>query len=255
MTATTPRTAAPHATPQPAAMTTVAGWLLTRNLIILAWFAGIAVATIFLIALPVFQRFLSEVDSSLWEAFATTGPAWFVLGLGAMAGQYLPVLVAQGVTRRRFVLAAGLALAATALVVGVLIAAGYLAEAQLFRRFDLAHTLRGEHLFGSISQYPLVVLESAVRSLHFGLVGLLIGLAYYRYGTWLGTALLPLTAFLPISIGLALLSLDPAAVATSWQNLRGASGVGPLLLLGFELLLFVVCAWFASSLPLRTKSS
>ena len=253
MTASTPRAHVPTASPQSASVITVAGWLFRRNLNILAWFAGMAVVTVLLIAVPMMQRFQAELGPSLWEAFSTSGAGWFVLALGALAGQYLPVLVAQGVTRRRVVLGAGLALTATSLIVGVLIVVGYLVEAELFGRFGVVPRLSGEHLFASTSQYALVVLESAVRTLHFGLVGLLLSLAYYRYGGWLGTALLPLTAFLPISIGLALLSLDPAAVGTSWQNLNGASGVGPLLLAGFDLVLLALCAWFGSTLALRTK--
>lgn len=240
---------------QPAPLAAVTLWTLRRYTTILAWFAGIAALIVAAVMTPLLQVYQPDLRFSLWENFAAGGPSWFSLGLGAMAVQYLPTLVAQGVTRRRYVLAAGLALGVITLVTGVLVAAGYAAEARLFERVGLEPILRGEHVFEHTSQHLLVVAEAAVRSLLFGLTGLLIGLAYYRFGAWLGTALLLVTCVLPLSVGGSLLAQEVGALGFAWPGITNATMIGLGLLALFNLLLLWACAAFGTTLNMRTKAT
>lgn len=251
---------ATHTNPQsvplrarPAPVTAVALWALRRYLTILAWFAGIAGLIVAAVMIPLLQHFQPALQFSIWENFAAGGPSWFSLALGVMAMQYLPTLVAQGVTRRRYVLAAGLALAVVALLAGVLVAAGYAVESRLYETVGMEATLRGDHAFASTNQYLLVIAESAVRALLFGLTGLLIGLSYYRFGGWLGLALLVVTCALPLSVGGSLLALEPAALGFTWPGITHATLAGVGLLAAFEVVLLWACVSFAATLPIRTK--
>lgn len=240
-----------------------ARWLLNRQLQIVWWFLGL-VFLVFVFAYPLIGRAGGDLPFSIWESFAANGPGWFVLAMGSTAvTTYLPMLVANGLTRARFTLAAALALAACALLLATVVAAGFLYEAYMFERLNWAHSFNGDHLFATTSQVHLVVAEYAVRYLLFGLSGLLAGYAFYRVGGWWGTALLLFTVALPLAVGNALLNLGIGEGSFSWAEtgvrtatglgVGAASGVGLALALAFGIVLVAVARALISTVPIRAK--
>lgn len=246
--------APPAGSVRPTDLIAPARWLLGRQLAITRWFIGLVAFVMFALAQPLIARFGGELGFSLWENFAANGPGWFLLAMGATAAsQYLPVLVAQGVTRGRFAVAAALALAAGAVVLGVMVALGFMVEAWLYARSGWEYNLLQGHLFDSYSQLPIVVAEYAVRFLLFGVVGLLIGYGYYRVGGWWGTLLLLFTLIVPLAFGIILLSQEVTAFNSGWQVLGEVTATGLGLTLLYTLVLVVVARALLATVPIRTK--
>lgn len=232
-----------------------ARWLLGKQLAITRWFIGLVAFVMFALAQPLIARAGGDLGFSLWENFAANGPGWFLLAMGATAVGYLPVLVAQGVTRRRFAEASAIALAAGALILGAMIAVGYFVEAWLYARSGWEYGLLQVHVFDDYRQVILVTAEYAVRYLQFGVVGLIVGTGYYRLGGWWGTLLLIFTLIVPLALGLVLLSQELTAFDFGWPMLGEVTATG----LGLTLLYSVALAFIARALlatvPLRTKVS
>lgn len=237
----------------PAPLAAVATWMLRRYLTIFAWFAGLATLVVIVLVPPMLQRYEPDIEFSVWEMFAASSPSWFIFALGAVAAQYLPVLVAQGVTRRRFLWATATALAATALLVAAAVVLGFVLEGIQFERLGLNTALRQAHAYTTGDQYGLVAAEALVRSLLFAFTGLLVGLAFYRFGAGVGTALLLVTAALPLGVGGLLLSVPLGPTPLVWTGFGPATTLGVLLLLGFDVALLLICTWFGSTVAVRTK--
>src|SRR5262249_7219390 len=97
---------------------------------------------------------------------------------------HMPVHVAHGVPRHRFIAAYGVFALAVALLFGVAMSGAnhlydrYAADPQLTSTADLLHD----------------VAAHSAMNLAYMVGGWLIGLAYYRFHPWLATALLPLAA-------------------------------------------------------------
>jgi len=239
---------------QPTDVFAPARWLLARHLNIIKWFLGLVAFAMFALGQPLIARFGGELGFSLWENFAANGPGWFLLGMGAAAAsQYLPVLVAQGVTRGRFAVATALALAAGAVVLGVVIALGFLVEGWLYARSGWEYELHQGHIFDSLTQVPLVVAEYSVRFLLFGVVGMLIGYGYYRLGGWWGTLLLLFTGVVPLAFGIILLNQQFGAFNFGWQVVGATTATGTGLALLYTGGLVVVARALLATLPIRTK--
>ncbi len=236
----------------PAPLGTVTAWLLRRCLTIFAWFLGLATLVVLVLVPPMLQQFQSDITGSVWAAFAGRGPSWFVFSLGIMTTQYLPVFVAQGVSRRRFNQGSGLALAGTALLAGVMVAVGYLVEAGLFHAYGIDTAVRGSSLAAG-NPLMFVVVESWLRSLLFGLTGVLVGLAYYRFGGWLGTALLPFTAIVPLGMGLIALTQSLEVEVFDWVGKTPATTTGLGWLVAFEVVILLICQQLSSGARVRAK--
>lgn len=243
----------------------VARWLLQRQLAIVWWFLGLVVV-VFGVAYPTIGRAGGDLPLSIWESFAANGPGWFVLAMGATAvTTYFPMVVANGMTRARFTYSAALAVAGCAAVLAVAIAVGFAYESSMYRVYGWEHVLNGDHLFTSTSQAHLIVAEYAVRYLLFGLVGLLAGYGFYRFGGWWGTALLLFTVVLPLGLGAALLDLRPAKGILEWPDVGlriatslgmgagSAAGLGLALVL--EMILLLVTRALIATLPIRSKAA
>lgn len=247
------------ATIRPINLLAPARWLAARQLYKALWFTGI-VAVIFGVALTAIG---ADIPFSLWENFVSSGPAWFTLAMGATAvSSYLPVMVAQGQARGRFVAAATLALVALAAVLSLLALAGFGVESLLNERLGWSMALVGDHTFDTRSQVFLVFSEYFVRYLLFGLVGILAGYGFYRFGGWWGTLLLLFTAALPLGLGNILLVQEFAIIRQGfasmtfvWVGLTTATVAGIGLTIVFELLLFFVGYVLLKTVPIRTQAS
>lgn len=155
-----------------------------------------AIIAVIFLAIGVAGALAGNLDGgagdSMWEnsAYATR---YFPLALGVMlTTAYLPIAVANGVTRRSFGLGGAAVVLGIAAVMAVLEAAGYLVENGLYRLAGATPEFTTPHLFGSGTEFWVVVPEVWITVSANVAVGWLIGSAYYRWG-WFGPTLaLPL---------------------------------------------------------------
>lgn len=186
-----------------------------------------------------------------------------MLAMGAIAvSSYLPMFIAQGQTRGRFVLANTLSLAALAVLLAIFIAVGYLVEGLIVGQPDWSQMLTGDHLFTSPAQVHLVILQYFAHIMLYGIVGLLVGYGFYRAGGWWGTALLLVTAVLPLVIGYFLINQDIGFLREEvadnlyvWLGLSSAAFGGIALALLFEALLVAVLYLLMRRVPIRPKGA
>lgn len=228
-------------------------WLFGRLFNIGKWFIGI-VTILFVIVPPLINALGGRLELSIWEQFSTNGPGWFALAMGAtVVSNYLTVVVAQGVTRARFAIAAGLAVASLSLLLALFIWCGYLLEYGYFQLFQWQHALVGQHLFTDVWQGHLVVAEYAVRNTLFALVGMIIGYGYYRVGGMWGTALLPLTLAVPLAAGLTILGLPGLTAVLTFGGVTGMTPMGAVTVLPYLALLLLIARFLLTTLPIKTK--
>ncbi len=248
---------------RPAPLLPLARWQFQRIMSTMIWFV-LAVGVLLPLGISWAIGYFGTLIS-IWEQFATNGPAWFLFAMSVVAvTTHLPLQVAMGTTRGAFVSATALALLAAALLLGVFSSAGLLLEAAIYRGYGLEQTLTATHPFSSSSQLGLVIVAFSLRYLVFGLAGLLTGLSYYRFGGLIGTGLLIIT-MLPIMAVGTVLSPTLQGVAGSLDSVAGSpgtvltffAGLEPLARLGLALavavLTFLAVRVVAPLVPLRTK--
>lgn len=233
---------------------TTTRWLFGRLRTIFLWTVGMVVLVAGVIAPVTLGRFMSEIDFSVWELFAANAPAWFLFSLGITCTQYMPVLLAQGVTRTHHARATVIALAGTALMVVAFLLVGYAVEPLIYERIGLTPAMKGPHLFTTLSQVHLVVAEYWTFGMMFALVGMLTGYSYLRLHGLVATLLLPITTIAPLGLGLVLMAADFGALVTTWGwglNSVTPTGIGLLALMVVTLAL--LCTWVPRFIPIRTK--
>ncbi|QOR72064.1 hypothetical protein IM660_07430 [Ruania alkalisoli] len=180
-------------------------WMLGMQAYLAAWFWGIILALEVLVLFAVSA--VGEVSLSFLQ-FAVHGALWFPFAIMiGIAGAQITTHVAAGMTRRSFSRAALGTAAVLALGYGLLLSAGMVGEGVLYEAMGWPHV----HV-ANVASPGTGVLEPwthgflpawfmyAVRTFSGAVAGLLVGIAYYRFGAWKGTALLPLTA-LPALLG------------------------------------------------------
>lgn len=243
----------PTGTPTASTVTPTARWLFGRLVNIGKWFAAI-VSIVFVLVPPLINALGGRLEFSIWEMFSTNGAGWFALAMGAtLVANYLTVVVAQGVTRGGFALAAGLAITALSLLLALFIWLGYLLESGYFGLFQWQHALLGQHLFTDVGQGLLVLAEYAVRHVLFALVGMIVGYGYYRFGGVWGTALLPLTLVVPLAAGVAILGLPGLTAVLTLGGVAGATPLGTALSLPYFVLLLIIARYLLTTLAVKTK--
>jgi hypothetical protein len=161
------------------------------------------VAAMFVVIGLAFQA-SGGLDRSMWETAGISLRA-ISLTIGAVATPVLlPLLVAHGITRRAFAVAASAVGALLAGAAGLYFGAGYLVERAIYTVGDLPQTLEVPHLFDSGGQLHLIVAEYALLSLGYLAGGWVVGIGYYGYGAWRGTACLLLGLLLVAGVEYAL---------------------------------------------------
>lgn len=190
MTATTPT--APAATRRSPQWLTAFKYLVTPVYLLTLWFWAIALPVVAIVMFIVGQNVDQVTASGI--AFTHHGSLWFPFSIAViLAVTYLPLHVANGMTRRSFAQAA----LAVNLTVGLLNAtiatAALVVERTIYDRLGWIH--------GGTDGEGLPVLDGGVLTYWFGLAilftagqvsGSLVGLAYYRLGGIRGTLALPL---------------------------------------------------------------
>jgi hypothetical protein len=117
------------------------------------------------------------------------------MSIGFMiTGIYLPVALANGVTRRSFAVGASIVVSAVGLVVATALVSGYLVEFAIYREFGAAQAFTTPHLYSSATDVPVILAEGLIVVTAHMAAGWVIGTVYYRLRWFWGTVLLPLTA-------------------------------------------------------------
>lgn len=183
--------------------------------LITLWFWAIAIPVVAIIMYVVGQN-VDHVSSS-GIAFTFHGALWFPFSIAIILSvTYLPIHVANGMTRRSFTQAA----LAVNLIVGVLNAA--IAVAALLVERQIYHGLGWVH--GGYDGDGVPILHGGVLTFGLGLAvlfvagqvsGSLIGITYYRLGGIKGTLALPL-GLLPLA-AVGLLGLGRGVQWNPWS--------------------------------------
>lgn len=165
-------------------------------------------------------QFLTDgTGNSIWD-YGTQSPKYFSMAVGiSIVPAYVNAMVAQGVTRRMFSVAASIFLTVAAVLTAVLWVVGYQIERVVYDWQGWSQAMENRHLFTSTSQVGLIFAEFALLVVSHEATGWLLGVTFYRLGFWRGLAMVPL-------------SLVPAA-ATEFLLVAQWLG-GPLSALGYH---------------------
>lgn len=143
---------------------------------------------------------VGDTDVSIWATSGGSAPKYFLLAVGVMLTTvFLPTYLGNGVTRRDFTLGASLYIVVVAAVYAVIMALGFLAEHAIYSAADL--------MGGLDEPYPVQALSDGldrfVAELLVGIAylcsGWLMGTCFYRFGSWWGIGLIPVTV-LPAAV-------------------------------------------------------
>ncbi|GAA0610521.1 hypothetical protein HPO96_29780 [Kribbella sandramycini] len=141
----------------------------------------------------VVQALNDGTGNSIWD-YGTQSPKYFSMAAGiSLAPAYLNLLVAQGVTRRMFSVAAGIFLALAATTTALLWVLGYQVERVVYDAQGWGQSLENAHLFSSTSQAGLIFVEFFLLIVSHEATGWLLGVTFYRFGFWRGLVLIPLS--------------------------------------------------------------
>lgn len=153
-----------------------------------AWFWGVMILVYAAIGTGIWLW--GSTDISLWET-STNSTKGTMTALGVMLTPvYLPVMIAAGVTRRSFVVAATSAMASLAVGSSLLVTLGFVIERPIFEAAGIPETLQSDHLYANVSQLHLIFTEALLLQLAYGMSGFLIGLCFYRFGAIIGVLLI-----------------------------------------------------------------
>ncbi len=156
--------------------------------------------------------------ASVWEN-AGWATRYFPMSIGFMiTGIYLPVALANGVTRRSFAVGASIVVSVVALVIAAALVVGYVVEFAIYQDAGAVQMLSMPHLYTSATDAPVVLAEATIVVAAHMSAGWLIGTVYYRLRWLWGTVLLPLAA----------------APAFAVDGLLSVGWVGDVLSVGFE---------------------
>ncbi len=173
-------------------------WLLGMQAYLGLWFWAI-ILLLEVLALLVASRF-GPVQVSMFQ-FATHGALWFPFSMMIIiAAAMLTPHVAQGRTRRSFIRASLVTAVVMAIVYGAIMTAGLALEGVVYDAFGWTQAHISEAVAGAEPSVPwrepaaLTLLTYTTRTGGGAIAGLLVGVTYYRYRAWRGTALLLVTA-------------------------------------------------------------
>jgi hypothetical protein len=147
---------------------------------------------IFLLGGLITQLIGGGIDHSMWD-YGTQSPKYFSAAIGiTLAPALFTLLIAHGVTRRMFAVAASILLVGAAVATATLWVLAYQVERVIYDWAGLSQTLANPHLFTKTTQIGLIFTEFFLLIIAHQAAGWLIGISFYRFGFWKGLALLPL---------------------------------------------------------------
>ncbi|MFG1818134.1 hypothetical protein ACGFIF_30525 [Kribbella sp. NPDC049174] len=130
---------------------------------------------------------------STWD-WGTQSPKYFSMALGiTITPAYVGLMIAQGVTRRMFSVAASIYLTGAAIATASLWVLMYQGERLLYSVQGWSQTMENPHLFHDTTQAGLIFTEFFLLILSHEAAGWLLGITFYRFGFWRGVLMLPLS--------------------------------------------------------------
>ena len=209
----------------------------------MAWFWAIVLAAVVVITAILAAAGVTHVSV---VSFGRQAGIWFPFSMClVIAGNYLRVHVAAGMTRRTFVRSAVLVALVIAVVNALVMSTLLLVERLVHGWLGWGWVLQDASLDPSGGSWPTMLLDYGLTYVVADLSGLLVGIVYYALGsargpmagTWWATALLPLTVG-PIFVVLGLI----AGVQGPWPDRLTAyllPSVGSVAVVGLALALVV----------------
>lgn len=198
--------------------------MASYGFMLLVWFWAIAVPVA---AIVLYFVSLATDISTSGMAYTHHAALWFPFSLAVIVTVvYLPIHVANGMTRRSFTWAALAAVVLVAFINATVSTVALVIERSIYDGLGWQHGAvdqEGELFANGVLGYGLGLLLLFAAG---QLSGSLVGIAYYRLGGWVGTVLLPLT-LLPI----ATVGFVGLGSTLQWQPWGWAAdlAVGPLL--------------------------
>ncbi len=222
---------------------------------VMAWMLPM-VALVAFIIYPRSAAWGAEANFSIWQLVIPQMAGWFLFGMGIyLVSDHLRAYVAMGASRKRFAAAAGIALAGSAAILGLVALVGHQLEAWFYAREGWVHAVQGTGFLATSGQPWLLAVEVFLVALLFGLSGLLVGWSYQFTSPLPATLLLVLTALVPLGVGTGLLNdprlLAPLGIADAVAG-WGLSGRA-LASLAFSVVLFLIVRALLGGLAIRPR--
>lgn len=155
----------------------------------LAWF-WVAAVVLWIGSLIVAPR-IGDLETSTWEFFGLGWLRWVQFAAGCvLAYSSFPMLVAQGLTRRRVAQGSLVGIGVLGAVGAAVITAVYVVEGIVFSVLDIDHVVSEHHLFDVPGQWWWVAVESFLVYAVYMASGWFIALGFYRWNTVAGVLLI-----------------------------------------------------------------
>ena len=142
---------------------------------------GVALLTANLIASGVW----GDVDGSVWDGQSSVFQYAILAGGIMVVTGYVPIMVAQGVTRRAAADGSLVAVAGLAVAAALATTLAYGVEHVVFAVNDWPHVLGGTrelHIYDSPDQYGLILVEVLALYATHVVAGMVIGAGFFRFG-------------------------------------------------------------------------
>ncbi|MGN6482895.1 MAG: hypothetical protein ACTHMX_00695 [Thermomicrobiales bacterium] len=140
----------------------------------------------------------SEVTGSIWEASCNAVPWYAAFMAGYTFFQVVPILIANGKTRRDAAIDAAQVIGAQTLVIALLMTLGYLIEWAVYRWRGWPVDIGGDHLFTRHSQVGIIFWESLLTIAVWSALGAFVGASFYRYDAQGWFAVIPAALILSV---------------------------------------------------------
>ncbi len=215
---------------------------LTRQYgMIYAWFWLIMsiVLMALMMSLDVFGPWVIHTSQmSAWQTAGTQAPMWFLFVMGTMIGSAgLPVIVANGITRREYAAGVGIFALGSSVLFGLLTLVGQGVEILVYRADGIMDVLTAPYPMPT----PATLAQGVLARLAFMLTGCVIALSFYRMRVWWAILLAPVAMF-PVAA-----ALDIAYT--------GGKGLGPLTDFAAVVVAGTVAYLLVRTVPIKPKKA
>ncbi len=214
-----------HPTTVPDPVRRVVEYVIYGTLSWLAWFWAAALL-VWIVSVVLVDRY-GQLDSSIWEFAGLSWTRWVQFAAGCvLAYSTFPVIVAQGLTRRRVAQGSIAGITLLAAIGAAFITVVYVAELVVFGMADVDPGMSERHLFDAPGQLWWVAVETWLVYAVYMASGWFIALAFYRWGTIVGLLLI-VPGLLPVAVVESALSssLLPESVDSVFLDLPVGAAV------------------------------